>query len=236
MPAYLTTILLVVSLLVLLVVMLVLLLSYHDMVKKFRYSQKENTFLKNHLHERSVEILDGARKRAIGLLEEAEKKASEIVASAQTYGKDSSKTLETHIGELEQKELQAFQTATSTRVSDYASTLDQTQKEEINKLHEMTKMFEDTVKAELQSVDKSLAQEVASSQLMAKQELEKSETAAEKEITAYKVERLKKLDERILELLNTVAIDVFGKALPLDEHQRIVIDALEAAKKDLLKN
>jgi hypothetical protein len=54
----------------------------------------------------------------------------------------------------------------------------------------------------------------------------------EEELAVYKAERMKKVDEKIFEILRDVAAKAIGKALSLEDHEDIVVKALEDAKKE----
>ncbi len=54
----------------------------------------------------------------------------------------------------------------------------------------------------------------------------------EKEIEEYKKEQIKKIDKEIYQILSQVAKEVLGKAIDISTHERLVIEALEKAKKE----
>ena len=54
----------------------------------------------------------------------------------------------------------------------------------------------------------------------------------EKEIESYKKERLNEIDRRIYQLLGEVAKKTIGKTVDLSDHEKLVMEALEKAKKE----
>jgi hypothetical protein len=54
----------------------------------------------------------------------------------------------------------------------------------------------------------------------------------EKELEVYKAERLKKVDEKIFEILKDASTKAIGKSLSLEDHEDVVIKALEDAKRE----
>lgn len=63
--------------------------------------------------------------------------------------------------------------------------------------------------------------------------LNKKVQETEKEIENYKKERLKEIDREIYRLLGEVAKKTIGKAINLSDHEKLVMEALEKAKKEI---
>jgi len=54
----------------------------------------------------------------------------------------------------------------------------------------------------------------------------------EKELELYKVEALKKIDDQIYNVIQNISNEVLGKSISLQDHEQLIIDALEKAKKE----
>ena len=67
----------------------------------------------------------------------------------------------------------------------------------------------------------------------AKGTLKNKVTETEKEIENYKKERFKELDRKIYQALGEVAKRTIGKAIDLSDHEKLVMEALEKAKKEI---
>ncbi len=92
------------------------------------------------------------------------------------------------------------------------------QKENLNLLEKSKKDFDKEFKALLEKTEKILVQKI-------------EET--EKEIENYKKEKLKEIDEEIFALLFKIAKDVLGVTIDLSTHEKLVMEALEKAKKEI---
>jgi hypothetical protein len=55
---------------------------------------------------------------------------------------------------------------------------------------------------------------------------------AKGEIAKYKEEKLKAIDEEAEKIIKKLSIELLGKAIKIDEHEKILLDALEKAKKE----
>lgn len=67
---------------------------------------------------------------------------------------------------------------------------------------------------------------------MLKQRADEDYSKVKQELEEYKKERLKEIDENIYELLLSVSKETIGKTLSLEDHQELIIKALEDAKKE----
>jgi len=63
--------------------------------------------------------------------------------------------------------------------------------------------------------------------------LTKKVQETEKEIDNYKKERFEEIDRKIYQMLGEVAKKTLGKAIDLSTHEKLVIEALEKAKKEI---
>jgi len=66
-----------------------------------------------------------------------------------------------------------------------------------------------------------------------KENLNQKIKEAEKEIENYKKERLAEIERNIYQLLGKVAKNTLGKAIDLSTHEKLVMEALEKAKKEI---
>lgn len=82
-------------------------------------------------------------------------------------------------------------------------------------------------------LSKDLAQKFAKVYQSVQDSLGKKVVETEKEIENYKKERLKEIDQKIYQMLGEVAKKTIGKAIDLSEHEKLVMEALEKAKKEI---
>lgn len=66
-----------------------------------------------------------------------------------------------------------------------------------------------------------------------KENLNKKVQETEKEIEDYKKERFKEMDRKIYQTLGEVAKKTIGKTIDLSAHEKLVMEALEKAKKEI---
>lgn len=69
--------------------------------------------------------------------------------------------------------------------------------------------------------------------LSIKETLSQKLQETEKEIENYKKEKFKEIDQKIYQMLGEVAKKTLGKAIDLSTHERLVMEALEKAKREI---
>ena len=153
-----------------------------------------------------------AKERKI--LEDATTKADEIILDAERISHDSKKILEQS---LEKMVMNMHKDATDTATSfikDYEESL--------------KKLATESIK-DFQIVDK-VSKEALQQQLTAFNETQLS--ALQKELDEYKQTRFKEAELLVTKVVHKVSQDILKSSISLDDHQKLLTDSLEKAKKE----
>jgi F0F1-type ATP synthase membrane subunit b/b' len=78
-----------------------------------------------------------------------------------------------------------------------------------------------------------VAQEFIKIYQTAKETLNQKMAQTEQDIENYKRERLKELDKKIYQTIGEIAKEIIGKTIDLSTHEKLVIRALEKAKREI---
>ena len=117
------------------------------------------------------------------------------------------------------------------------SELNQTAKKELAKIQEINLKAHDLlineVKGESAELLKDIAQKFSQIYQSTSETLNKKVVEAESEIENYKKERFKEINRKIYQMIGEVAKKTIGKTIDLSEHEKLVIEALEKAKKEI---
>jgi F0F1-type ATP synthase membrane subunit b/b' len=106
--------------------------------------------------------------------------------------------------------------------------------QEIQKIvSEISQQAAEEIKKVSGVLSEELAQKFGGIYQLTKGTLNNKVAETEKEIENYKKERLKEIDRKIYQLLAKVAKKTIGKAIDLSDHEKLVIEALEKAKKEI---
>ena len=85
----------------------------------------------------------------------------------------------------------------------------------------------------MQTFRSVLEKETISSQRIIETKLQEQYATVGKEVQEYKIQQLTKVDNHVLELVHKTTILALGKSLSVENHQDLVLEALEEAKKQL---
>jgi myosin heavy subunit len=126
------------------------------------------------------------------------------------------------------KQVDEFSKTIAQRTEQYQKQLEEKITQEIQAASQM----EDVVKKEVAEFSKGIADKTLAYQ----QELENKVTAeflaVQEEIKSYKEERMKKIDEGVTKITYKLALDLLGKSIRIEDHEKLVLEALDEAKKE----
>lgn len=196
----------------------------------FRKStKKEGTFLflktSDEFEQEMKNLMTKEMRRIIGQLNEDIQ--SFATATFETYKKEVTflpKKIEEHLSELSQfnqilKEKLSMEM--EKRIEEFERNLSETQTLLLREIEGKAK----------ESLDK-ISQDIKDFYLGALKPLTKKIEEVEKEIENYKREKMKEVEEKIFEIIKKVAKKTIGKTLDLSAHEKLVMEALEKAKKE----
>lgn len=102
----------------------------------------------------------------------------------------------------------------------------------VKKADETLKIIEKIPEQELTDFSNILKKETVEAQSVIDKRVQEQFEKSQQEIQKYKEEKLKEVDRSINKIIIQVAGEVIGKTLSLSEHEKLVFDALESAKRE----
>lgn len=172
------------------------------------YLKLQNEFAKFKRDKESIH--SEAREKAVRVVETAKEKALEILSEAKSDSLRESETIDMRLQEISENKLREYK----------------------KMLQKVSESIEDTAVRELSEYKKTLTFETAEGQKIMEQKMTEAMTAAQEQIENYKAQKMAEIDERIEKLIKKITLQVLGKGLRIDDQTKIVISALEKAKKD----
>jgi len=190
-----------------------------EIIKKY-YALKDEyeKTLKDQKAKEEASTLE-AKKLAERIITEAQSKAQLIINEASTFSTKSKEDFAIEVRKATTSQLENFQAA-----------LDVAGKEAGLAFGSISEDVRGEINQQMEALRSALGQEITRSQSEAKKLIEEAYEKVEVEVDAYRQIRQRQIDERIFEILETIITNVAGKALKLDEHEELVIEALEEAK------
>jgi F0F1-type ATP synthase membrane subunit b/b' len=191
----------------------VVVISYRKILERYYALQKKEAELRGlWAHEREK------------ILEEARDKASQIIREAQVFTAQQSRSISLELENFSEAEKQT-----------YTKILQQIQAQSVAILGTVANEIKDTMKGDFKNLTAVFEKEIIASKDGLKNALENQYKAnyeeAKKEIENYKAARLREIDDSASQLISDFSLKVFGHAVTLEDHQNMIVQALEEAKK-----
>ena len=186
----------------------------------------------NALHKEKSNIEDKMLKKSDGILDEAREKAIKIVANANLF-EDSAKTLfDQELKRTTEAQIKTLEKLSYDFLRAFQKELIGLKDNNIKTMGNISKDIESSVVAELKDYREILKKETYGSQKIVETKIEEAYKTAQIEIEDYKAAQFKKVEIQIYDIIQNVSKIVLNKTLSLQEHEQLVIDALEKAKKE----
>lgn len=204
--------------------------SYAEGIKKVHDTQKKLEELQHDEHALRQQILTDAYAKANLILDEASASSTQIIGSGHELNNHLSQALDLQLSKLVAREQKSFEATTKQLLEEYAKQLSTVKTENINVAQKMSKDIETAIDTLLHEFKTLLDKEALSTQQLLGNRVEKEFADADQTLKQYKELQMKKVDESIYPVLAYVSKQVIGKTLPLDQHEQLVIAAIEEAK------
>ena len=196
-------------------------ISYRKLIEKYDKIRLKGEETEKALEQERARVLEEANAQAKQIVAEAQTRSGQLISEAATFGNQTR--------ELLGKELQKLQ---AVELGYYQKALEDTKLQAQASLGGISGDVKQEVVRQIDAVRSSLAGEIQKAQLETRQILSSSYKKMEEEIAIYKAERLKRVDEKIIEILKDASAKAIGKSLSLEDHEDVVIKALEDAKRE----
>lgn len=207
-------------------------MSYSQMLKKFNTYQKEADELMSQVHKSEADLLEDARIKAGKIAEDANKKAMEIIGSSNNLNTQGKKMLDEALDTLLKRQTSYFEKASADFLEAYKKELESLKQKNIEIVKNVSNNIEEDTVKEVEDFDNILQKETFAAQKIVEEKIEKEYSAAQQNVQNYKNEMLRKAEEEIYKILETVSKLTIGKSISFAGHEQLIIEALEKAKKD----
>lgn len=159
-------------------------------------------------------IVDDALAKERKILDDATHEADQIITGANYIKQDSQETINQAIRQIVVELQKDSLTASQTFMKSYTDSLQTISQQSIQDFQTVVKSLQTDLQKQIQQFHQSLLPNL------------------EKELEEYKQMRLKQTDQMVSRVVQKASQDVLNKALPLEDHHTIMLEALEKAKKE----
>jgi len=220
---------------VVIVVILILTVSFilyeFTSVKKIKDAKK----IKDNAYQKAFTIIDDARKKSLDIISESNLKAHKLLEDTQALSQATKVLMEKELKDVSDRQLKSLDSTSKGLLEMYKKVIAEEEGKNVQTLESFSNNLKSELVNEVEEFKDILHRETIETQQMVEQKVNVEFKKAIDEIAAFKNKRLRKVDDNVFRILVLVSKDVFGKILSMEEHQSLVMEALQKAKdnKDL---
>ncbi len=222
---------------ILVVVFVILILTVSFILYEFTSTKKikDAKKIKDGAYQKAFSIIDDARKRSLDIISESNLKAQKLLEDTQAFSQATKILMEKELKDVSDRQLKSLDSTSKGLLEMYKNVIAKEEDKNVETLESFSKDLKSELVTEVEGFKDILHRETIETQQMVEQKVNAEFKKAIDEISSFKAKRLKKVDDNVFRILVLVSKDVFGKILSMDEHQRLVLEALQKAKesKDL---
>jgi len=181
---------------------------------KIRTREKEIEKTRNKVDTDYHQVVDNALSRERKIIEDATVEADQIITGAKYISEESKssvdKTMQGIIGDIQKETLDTSKTF----MNNYQESLKKIAAGSVVNFQNITKGLEEDLQKQIDEYHKTMLPNM------------------ERQIEEYKKTRLQQTEQVIMQVVQKVSQEVFNKAISVEDHNTLLIDSLEKAKKE----
>lgn len=219
-----------------LVVNILLLMGFAFVVisflKRMHPTKDESIDLLKHAREKESSILLQTQDESARMIKEAAQNASHIVSNAELVVRSVERDIKTALSSQLQKEEQKLSSISGEIMTAYRAILESGKKEYDKTAESTARDIANGAHDAIKEFQTFFTEKTVQYQSVVDQHIKEWHAEARKEIHDYKRDAMKKIDDGIYQIVLSVAKNVLGKTISLEEHQALILRALDEAKKE----
>ena len=180
---------------------------------------------------RARDTLSRAREDADEIIREAESRAEEIVNGAQLLRGRAEERFERAMEGFLERESKRLAAAGEKLFGEYGGIAEETRGAYARVIEEVSKSVSEEARRGISELEEFIKNEMVRYERLTDRGLEEWRRTIEAEIEKKKEAGLKRVEESIYRILFFVSKEVLGRAINLEEHQALVVRALDDAKR-----
>lgn len=190
--------------------------------------------IKQDAYDEATKIMDEAREQSNQIINETTQKSKDILNSINNLSSSAKGEVEQELEQLAEKQKALLNTTTQELAGFYKNIVEKQKQESLAAISGASDDIKNALLNEVGEFENTLQKETVEKQAALEKRLEEEYQKIQGELEQYKRDRIDKIDSSIFEVLHEVTAKVLGKALSLEEHKQLVLDALNQAKSDKL--
>jgi hypothetical protein len=159
-------------------------------------------------------VVDEALAKERKILDDASSEASQIITDAKYINQAAKQAVDQALQKMAEEVKKGTQDSSNQFMASYLASLKQLSGQSVTNFQTITKELETDLQKQIKDFRESMLPRL------------------EAELEAYKSNRIKEADQKIGTMVQKISRDVLNKSLTIEDHENLIIDALEKAKKE----
>lgn len=199
---------------------------------KLRISSEEK-MLKQKIFDKSLALLENARQRSIEIIKESNVKSQEILHKSEFLSSDARSFLKKQLEDASNKQVIKLENTTEEMLLGYKEALKKEKEFGVKTMQKVSKDIKLEALDEIDEFAKVLHKETVDSEKAVEKKLSAEYKKANSEIENYKQEQIQKINSKINGLITDIMRELIGSELSVEQHENLVMEALNKAKSQL---
>ena len=182
------------------------------------------------------DIIKKAHEEAATLLEKTMLASQHLLGEAKVTNENLQSDFDKVLQTIAQKQIQSLNSEAAVLKKGYEDKVTRMESTIDQNTQQMRKGAEGTLEKQLATFTQTLLDHTSRSEQMVSEKTKEMLEEVEEEVAKYKSDKLAKVDQTILELIQRTYKDILSKSIPPTIHKELILEALEKTKKDGMFN
>lgn len=179
-----------------------------------------------------AKIIENANKKAEQIIQNAVNKSEDIIYDSETFSTKVNKEMDFVFRDAMEQHRKTFDEVLNKAFTDFKDNFAGTKEDFTKASEKVLAEMELLAKKEFSSFQTEMKAKQPFMETYLKQKVDVEFDQAKREIAAFKTQEMSKATEIIKEAIVRITKDVLHLSIPRDQQEKLIIDALEKAKKD----
>lgn len=200
--------------------------------QKLKQKEKKIQRIESRLHRHTVKTMEQVHQNSEQILQESLKKASKIIKDTKSVKEDNEKLLEEVLQQAAKQHVNILEQQLNEISENFGEEFENLEKLYEKQAKKTLNQMESTGKVGLQKLEKVLDKQTVSLENYLKVKVDAEFEKARAEVAKYKAAEMAKVQDSIHEIVKKTVASVIGKSIPMSEHEKLIISALDEAKNE----
>lgn len=178
------------------------------------------------------EIVSHAHREALRIAKKSNEEAESILKFSHLFRAEAEKKFAGTLEEFSLREAERLSKVAQDLLVAYRTALENSKTKYLGNIEKSSEILTQEAREGVHALLTFLKGEIARYMKITDSEIVEARRTVARDLSAYREDKLKKVNESIYEILLLVSQEVFGHALKIEEHEELILRALEEAKKE----